>query len=517
MKINKKINKKAGAQGYLISVMIIVLSFFIYLGFMANIQTKVATGADDLSCRVFVSMKDTKIIKTSEYFFEMKQRCKLNEPIDYSFEKDELENSNNKLLNSMSRCWYRYGEGKFDFLSDLKVEGNWCFICGEVRFDDPDSVVSYKDFIHYAQKKKYNDSMTYADYINLKYSDVSGNEMLKIRTEFKNLLIENKNDNSFKEILKVVGDKLTYVDDLSSKKIDGKDKKMYIVYRYDRIPKDFTEKIEDASKNMMIGIGGSIAFSMLAEGLAEAAIFGTSAGIASGGILAIPGAIFGFVKGSIKSVIKSGEAITKVLRINKLLKKIISLIKLTKKVEKFGEFSEEITKIMVKGEKLDILRLSEKLEDTNDFKKPLENMYKTLEHYKIDSIEDIDKVIIQKNFKISELEKQINTMKKVTKNQQKKGTKINNLAKYKRHVEDLEKLGDEVTIILENAKQTGNPITKTNAVKIKDYFRTFAILSPGVIGAVGSSITNSNYNQYVDLMTREQYYRNCGTQRFNIN
>ena len=32
----------------------------------------------------------------------------------------------------MVRCWYRYGEGEYDFLSNFGTTGNWCFLCGTV-------------------------------------------------------------------------------------------------------------------------------------------------------------------------------------------------------------------------------------------------------------------------------------------------------------------------------------------------------------------------------------------------
>jgi len=51
---------------------------------------------------------------------------------------------------------------------------------------------------------------------------------------------------------------------------------------------------------------------------------------------------------------------------------------------------------------------------------------------------------------------------------------------------------------------------------VRDYIR----LAPTFIGIAGGltlgyETINSNYNQYVDVMTPEQYYRLCGTEPAN--
>lgn len=550
-----KISKKANSLAYVIGILLAIMTFFIYLTFFTGIKTSIATSSDDLYCRVFVAAKDTKIVKTGEFFHEMRQRCKLNEPVKFNF--DEKEESYDDLINGMSRCWYRYGEGEFDFMSNLDTNGNWCYLCGEVQLNDVSQSLAYKDFIDYAKTKKYNESMTYAQYINLKYVSTNDDEIKGLRKDYEVLISDKDIDASVKSMIILLGEQINLIDDMRTKQINGADEKMYMVYRYDRIPKDFTEKINDAESGAKIGIGVGLVTAMVVEGITEAVVVGgigaTVGGTAGLGVGAIPGTIigglFGFVKGVFKPLYKGVNDIMKISRITNVIKRAARVIKNTKTIKNVDNV-EDVVEISVKGKNIklfskvtgyeaspdDIMKFASAIKKQDPIvAKHFEGLAKMMDDIGVKSFKEIDNKIFSLEKNIGKNDVFLDDFLKKT-----DAEKIDLLfAKKYANADDLvgNNLDDiiqdaiikkdiDTAMAIENlrdlkfAAKNEVELLKSGAkvedpVGIRNYLRIFYLVGSGLVGGAISSSTNTNYNQYVDLLTREQYYRLCGTQRFD--
>ena len=78
---------------------------------------------------------------------------------------------------------------------------------------------------------------------------------------------------------------------------------------------------------------------------------------------------------------------------------------------------------------------------------------------------------------------------------------------YTKRIDDFKKLEREVTLFKGDIKEANLPT-------LKNYFRTFFFLSAAAGGAIVGSQLDFNSNQYIDIMNQEEYYRECGTQRY---
>lgn len=80
-------NKKAIAAGVLVGMIIIFVSFFLYLFFFVNISKGVVSEADDISCRAYISLKSFPGIKFGEFFYKINEKCFIDEIKNVNLEK----------------------------------------------------------------------------------------------------------------------------------------------------------------------------------------------------------------------------------------------------------------------------------------------------------------------------------------------------------------------------------------------------------------------------------------------
>ncbi len=267
-----KFNNKSNMQ-YMIGVVIVsLIGFFILMGFFINTGNVLVSSTDDTNCRSYIAAKDNLAVKIGEMFSKINSKCKVDK-----FEIDESEKDKvfKEIAESMRRCWYRYGEGEYDFLGNMDTEGNWCFACATISFNSKNKeIYSYNDFVNWTSENKFTMSngteMSYFDYLSLKYSDATHENVSQVKDIINELISED--DKELEPILLHISQQYEYLQDLRLKQINTNEKN-FVVYRYDRLPKSTTELITDVAIGAGTGLAASIATD-IAVTLALSAITG---------------------------------------------------------------------------------------------------------------------------------------------------------------------------------------------------------------------------------------------------
>ncbi|MFW6233027.1 MAG: hypothetical protein ACOC3Z_00005, partial [Nanoarchaeota archaeon] len=234
-----KFNNKSNMQ-YMIGVVIVsLIGFFILMGFFINTGNVLVSSTDDTNCRSYIAAKDNLAVKIGEMFSKINSKCKVDK-----FEIDESEKDKvfKEIAESMRRCWYRYGEGEYDFLGNMDTEGNWCFACATISFNSKNKeIYSYNDFVNWTSENKFTMSngteMSYFDYLSLKYSDATHENVSQVKDIINELISED--DKELEPILLHISQQYEYLQDLRLKQINTNEKN-FVVYRYDRLPKSTT-------------------------------------------------------------------------------------------------------------------------------------------------------------------------------------------------------------------------------------------------------------------------------------
>jgi len=493
----------------LVGALIILLTFVIYISFFTGIFKDTAKTADDQLCRAFVAGKSTNIAKISDFLFQLKGRCKIDK--DIVLDVSEKEETFEAIADTSARCWYRYGEGEFDFLHNYKTQGSWCFICGSLEMEDNQNALSYKDYVKWSKTHNVSKNNTYFNYINMLYINDENGLSSTLRQEFETMLSDDEfGEASDKAILNLLGEKITSLEELQLKSINSEDEKLYVVYRYDRIPKEFNQQMNDAIVDMGIGIVAGIGVNMLAEAATEMVVFGaiSTGGCAFSGIatLATPactvlGGAFGFVKGLAGGIWKSAKSIKKTKRVYSLMKKIGKVVSLSKKSKYLHEV-ELVEDVISNGATVkDIGELVVKIKNPK-LKTLFEDSVRVMEKHGIDKLDDLP-VRIKENPKIlDEL--------KLKPGHLRDSLDMVNIKKLPLEIKELDKLDADLTKVL-GKYTSGKTLSKEDGIVIRDVLRVSSVLGGASAGIYVGISSNSNYNQYVDLLTREQYYRLCGT------
>ncbi len=270
-----KLFKKANTTQILTEIIIVLVSFFIILGFIVSSGNDVVTNSDDLACSTLIKSKDTTTFKVIEQLTgSINIKCKKDEIEIKSADENEVFD---KISDRMRSCWSRYGEGKVDFLSNFNVEGNWCFTCGTITFDNGvlDSY-KYTDLIKWMKENKfeYNDEqISYFDYLNV-ISVSNGDDINFFKKEFEVLNKEiqedlsknkdlSKDDTKLLASLKQVQEIYNSYSKYNNKYINPEEK-IFIVYRFDRVESEILSDLssavlsDDSTKNTIGGGTGLI-------------------------------------------------------------------------------------------------------------------------------------------------------------------------------------------------------------------------------------------------------------------
>lgn len=482
MKLIKN-SKKAMAVQSLVGIVIVLLSVYLTSDFLFSTSKISTTNAEDIKCNQFISLKDNTAVKAYDFVNGLNFQCK-KEIVENKGETDK--EIFEEIAKSMSKCWYRYGEGEKDFLGNVGNDGNWCFTCAKMSFENEDKVFSYsKEFIPWTQENKIQlankSKIYYSEYLNLKYFDGEINELAEVVEGINDInKLTESSDSAMKPFLLELSKENQNLFDLAQKEINTNEE-LYIVYRYDRVPKETWELIGS------IGLG-------VAAGIGTEALLETGATMGFGALVAMP-----------KAAYKGGKLLLTIGKYSEMLKTILlkmgKVVKFTKKlkIDTIVDLSfSTITKMKAMIPKLAQFDLA--------LSKKFGTLTSKLEELGFKSIDEISETIVKNEAQLKKLQE--TTMKAID-DDLLNSKAIKKLAasesKYLDEIAELRKLEDELRA-MDNLDEV------TRVQKIKKYLkRTTRLVSAATGGSVAGEI-NTKSNQFVDVMNKEQYYRNCGTE-----
>ena len=230
MKQIKKNKKGFTPQEVIIGIIITLISFYVILGFFTNNVSKLSTPAQDLLCRATIEAKASSSVKIAgvasdllgidSFLNVLNNKCS----IDYITINNQKEEETYKAVgDSMTRCWYRYGEGKADFLTSFQTTGNWCFVCGVAKFKEDNKNYDYNKFIEWTKRTEYKKdggkSVSYYDYMEMRYTEVNPEQLDEIQMSLNDIL--NEKDSAFKQVAIATAEQYNALNDLRLKKISS--------------------------------------------------------------------------------------------------------------------------------------------------------------------------------------------------------------------------------------------------------------------------------------------------------
>lgn len=512
-------SRKGNATWVLTTMIVSVLGFFVYLSFFANIAGGLVSETDDLTCRMFLAAKDNVAVQAGElFFFDLKQKCKKDEIEKTVKGKDEVFNV---IGDSMKRCWYRYGESEYDFLSFWNKEGSWCFTCATINVEDEENVgttYDYNEFIQWANSSKSEfklrngTEVKLAEYLTLMYAHTDDeSNIIQVREDINTLLAEGEGYTQT-AALKLDGD-FQKMQDLRLKEI-ATGEELYVVYRYDKRDDSLLENLKQGTTGMIIGASLSIGTSMAAEFAIDKAMTLT---VCASSLLFPPS---GFVCGAaiFKSVASTLGSIKDMAKLQKLRKLIETTSDFFTKTIRFTNKAKSLKAVDSFTGSIDdfpaIIKTLKKVDP--DLATKMIKIEENMKDLGIKHIEDLNFEILKKNDKLDKLKDlSLNVAGKELSYNKNFVDRVTNLRdSYNVKLADFTELEDEVIEVFGRSdykKVLEDSSDKFD--KVKKY------LTIGVVGGAAGGVTatnmNFNNNQYVDVMTKEQYYRNCGTERMS--
>lgn len=511
-KCNKNIlkSKKAlSSQGVIIGIVITIISFYLILGFFISNKNIVSSYSEDLLCRATIEAKATatvnsgieisKRVGVDSFFNVLNNKCQVDYINIKSVKRDEIFKT---IADEQARCYFRYGEGEKDFLNSFETSGSWCFVCGVVNVEEKThGEYTYDEYIKWLSqteyKKENGKSIKYSDYMKVKYTNVKDDELSKIKVQLSEVLSEG--DPALNGVANIVLIQYNALQDLKLKKIDSSEP-IYVVYRYNRIDKTFEQKMTDATKGATYLMIGAI---VVGAGV-ETVLTGPS-GLKS--IITIPA-----------NIVKSTA---KIARLGEISSKMKNLIKTTGKAEKISDVSKFFSagKTGLKFKSFENFNMNVKemnvlvktLEDSGEIEKAskVKMIVSKMDELGVQSFDDIAKADKLSSEKLEILKNKFSdkSWRFETDNA------LDLYMKEKRAIDaevgDYKALGD----IIEQEIKAGTFDAKVHGPMISDYMRVAYFGSIGATGAYIGANINSKSEQYVDIMTKEQYFRLCGTER----
>ena len=479
-------------------MVITLLSGFITANYIFTTSDLVTSSSDDLSCKSLISAKGNTVGSLLLFLSDVQLKCKKEEIIlDGNSEVEDLS----KIATTMSKCWDRYGSGELDFLGNFGTEGNWCFACAKLSFEDETKFYDYSEtIIPYLKKgelKLSNGSkVSYHDYLNLKYFDGDQETLIDIDSGISEIenLIEN-GDPTLTSLVVSMSEKNSELRDLAQKYVSGEEES-FVVYRYNRIPKETLDVILDVSGGFAAGIA------------MESVLFwgaGAVVTIATGGLAGPVVAAVG--------TYKAGKNYKKAEKLEKAYTLAENLISSSSDVIKYSKKSKILNTIgNFDGSMVSAFKVANKLKKVSPkFADYYLDIGKKLENLGIDNINKIDDVIKSNNLdlgKIEQLKRSIINGKLIDELEL---SKLGSVQSHLTKIKDLETAKKELSIVGDLTK-----LSKAEQISTRDklfkYARNTLKLGAGLLGASTASAYNSNNVQYVDILNKEQYYRLCGTE-----
>lgn len=513
---NKYKNRKTNVTYILVIVLISLISFFLFLKFFVLNTKSVSSNSQDMLCRSLMASKSLDSTKLAEFFYEINNKCHK----DFIEEKIKSKDEAFKIIaESQKRCWYRYGESEYDFMSNFKKDGFWCFECAQIDFSSSNlnEIYSYNDYIEYLQNDKNKikvgeEEKTYYEYMNLRYATIDEKGLYELRSNIDDLLADK--DKNYESLAHVYNEQFLLLADLYKKQIDT-DEKIYVVYRYDKPQEEFFKKVQDASYSAIKTTIGVAAIGFLVEKGISIVITGTVCLTSPTGVGAFLCA--GAVAHTSAKIVKEGAEIT--TKTSKLLKNLDRIEDILKNGITFSKKSKTVSKVFTNNVD-DLAKIGEDISKIDPkLGAEILDTHKSLKSLEINHLDDIKVESLNTDIKIKALDELYNKkFEYITsddfyrhlENRDFFLSQKDELIKLREKIVDLEKKYSSLDVMPED-KRVEILMDKSTLLK-----GTIALTAGVASGALAYN-DNENENQYVDLLTEEQYYRLCGTRSYSDN
>lgn len=538
------IDKKAQIYKILIQVILVVLGFLVILTFITTNVNHLASESEDKACTFFISGKESSLYQNTDeagklfgsndinlFLRKLNGLCKTDQVTSDAQTKEEAFE---EVATSMNRCWKRYGEGEYEFLESTKTQGQWCFTCAVVEFEDDiegESIVPYNEYVDWLKGDNFveeededgaTNKVRYYDAFRVKYVDISDEQLQELNINILEVLGEE--DSSTKELATVLTDQFQALKDLKLKEINLQEKN-YVVYRVDRIERDFDERVLDAGQGALYGSLGALAAGALFESAAITGVCAAGSLVATGGLgaplCAVGGAVTfvgKFVSNVVDVAVTSSRITTKIFRIMKSIKESVSFSKELR-------VAENVERIVVDEKTYHIYEGIKNFDaDPADLRK-FEQVIRASDPQRADDIKAL--ADLMEGMDIPRLSSLNVEIMKNEDNLRKLQEFFNSPdIDHERFIDDLAaqetdlvKQISEHKAFLELAREEVGSVgsldvqklDQTDGVGVRSYLRFFAAGGAGVLGAAIYGGSDMKSIQYVDLLTQEQYYRLCGT------
>ncbi len=480
--------RKSQLNSYLVSIIAIMLSFIIIVGFYKFYLSRADAKAEAIACNSLVRGVD-KLGKLT-FLVNIKNKCKVSK---YEIKSDNKEEVFKEIAEAMRDTWFKYGEGKYDFMSKFSGGKKWCFLGAIVKFDKKigdDGNIDIKEFNEWLKNSKFkkgDKEVKYIDYFNYERFEGNEEEYDRLQKVFYDLLEEAKGDRAMELPAIVASDEFIKVSMLKEKQINT-NKDLYIVYIFERPSKDLDSRVNTA---LIYGVSSAVAVEIIT--------------------FWIPGA-------ALKMVKKLG-AVTKFFEILSLVRRI-SGFEEGVKAFKFLQPAKWREVKMILDEDGEVLRLAE-IEKVGTVSKLLEESATVEKGYK--NVEEALKIVRAGGGFGSDYEAIVALSKGINNKETKKiAEKIIEIMKRS----DLKNIPNDPNILYNSLKPEDRklyteltdlvfkrPISieeDRNGVGFLTGLRIILESSALVGGGYVGAIYNSNNIQYLALMSPEEYYMVCG-------
>lgn len=238
-------NRKGAIMGALGAIILTLFMFFIMLNVLTGNYSIVASELDDQRCNIFVQGAGTTLYKAVDFFSNINVQCKKDR---ISISEDDKETVFREVADSMYRCWNRYGSGEHDFMSNVDTEGEWCYTCAKIDFEEnavfglslsqqEQEIFEYKEFIRWTRENSPEDSEdSYYDSMRLLYTDMNDQDLVEINQimrDFELTVEEIQEEPEMRALVAHTSDEYQDLIDLRTKKINTAED-IYVVYKYNR-------------------------------------------------------------------------------------------------------------------------------------------------------------------------------------------------------------------------------------------------------------------------------------------
>ncbi len=163
--MDKRSKKGDMKYGVLVTLILGVLFLVLYTGFLGKFGEVAETSSEIEACRTSVALaSQVKQVGAGGLASPLDVNCPTRKIQSDAETDDELFE---ELATEYYNCWYKFGEGKLSFTSNMGffvAKDNVCFVCSIIFYDEP-KIVNIDGFAGYLQKTNVpGKSFTFTEY-----------------------------------------------------------------------------------------------------------------------------------------------------------------------------------------------------------------------------------------------------------------------------------------------------------------------------------------------------------------